>query len=98
MRKTLIVAAALLLLLLAVTPAIATPTDTIEICHFPGHVQPGNPDQIDFILDLDLPYPERVEECTVRDGTVLNVHANAVSFETDPHPHGHIVDADGLPD
>jgi hypothetical protein len=34
----------------------------------------------------------------VRDGTVLNVHANAVSFETDPHPHGHIVDADGLPD
>ena len=94
MRNSLIVTSmvALAVPIGAAGTAIAAPQDRVEICHFAGHVQPTNPDQPDFILDLSLPYPERVAECTDRDGRVIEVNANAVSYINDDIRRGHEVD------
>ena len=94
MRKSLIVATLVALAApLATAPtATAAKQDRVEICHFSGHVQPGNPAQPDFILDLDLEYPDRVAECTSRGGRVLLVNGNAVSYTDDGIRRGHEVD------
>ena len=94
MRNSLIVTAmiALAVPLAAAGTAGGAPMDRVEICHFAGHVQPGDPNQPVFILDLGLPYPERVAECTDRDGRVIEVNANAVSYINDGVRRGHEVD------
>ncbi len=92
MKKQLIAATvvALAIPLATVAPATAAKADKVEICHFSGH---GDQEQPDFILDLDLPYDQRVEECTSRDGRVLSVNRNAVSYDNDDIRRGHEVDS-----
>lgn len=94
MRKSLIVAtlAALAAPLATAPGAGAVKQDKVEICHFAGHVQPGDPTQPDFILDLGLPYPDRLAECTDLGGRVLLVNGNAVSYTNDGIRRGHEVD------
>ena len=95
MRKSLIVAALVALAApLATAPtATAAKQDKVEICHFRGHIQPGNPEQPDFILDLDIEdYEQRVAECTDLGGRVLLVNGNAVSYTDDGIRRGHEVD------
>jgi len=71
---------------------LGVPNAKVRICHFPGHVQPNNPDQPDFILDTGLSQEEREAECTDRDGTILRVSENAISPVSDSSRHGHKVD------
>jgi hypothetical protein len=94
MRNSLIVTSvvALAVPLAAAGTATAAPRDRVEICHFAGHVQPADPDQPDFILDLSLSYEARVAECTDRDGRVIEVNANAISYINDDIRRGHEVD------
>ena len=80
-----------LMCLTAATPT-ATASDTVEICHFPGHIDPANLLQPDFILDLELPPAERAAECTDLNGSVLRVNANSVSYISDDVTRGHEVD------
>ena len=70
-------------------PATAAKADKVEICHFSGH---GDEAQPDFILDLELDEDERVEECISRNGRVLSVNGNAVSYDSDDVRRGHEVD------
>ena len=98
MRKALVFVVAFVFVLLAVAPALAAPPAKVEICHFPGHVHPDIPGQIDFILDLDLDPEPRVRECTKLDGNVLLVHPNAVSWDDDEVRRGHVVDSEGRDD
>jgi hypothetical protein len=60
-------------------------------------VDPTDPGQIDFILDVDLDPVDAVAECTGLNGKVLSVHPNAVSYADDASAHGHVVDPEGRP-
>ena len=92
MRKQLIAATvvAFVVPLAAATTTTAAKADKVEICHFRGHA--ASAEQPDFILDLGLPYDERVAECTDRGGRVLSVNGNAVSYDNDDIRRGHEVD------
>lgn len=95
MKKQLIAVTVVALAVPLATAATATAekpdkVGKVEICHFTGHAADAN--QPDFILDLDLPYAERVEECTDLGGRVLSVNGNAVSYDNDDIRRGHEVD------
>jgi len=94
MRKFLIVAsmAALAVPLIGAGTATAKPAQKIAICHFPGHVDPTNPEQPDFILDMSLDPAVAAAECTDLSGKILEVNPRAVSWADDESPHGHPVD------
>ena len=91
-RRLLILVGVVMMIMAMAVPAIGAPPAKVQICHFPGHVDPTNPAQIDFVLDLGLTVPEREAECTDLNGKILTMNVKATSWSDSEFVHGHVLD------